>query len=65
MANDITVAVSGEPIKNGTVVVTTSTTGQYSKLDTYVLNTPAIAAIQSKYDTRFDDPRYYSGDTPE
>ena len=29
MANDIRVAVSGQVIKNGTVVVTTTTTGQY------------------------------------
>lgn len=64
MANDIRVAVSGQVIKNGTVVVTTTTTGQYSTLDTSVLNRPTIEEIESKYDTRFDDPRYYRGDTP-
>lgn len=64
MANDIKVAVSGEVIKNGTVIVTTTTTGKYSTLDTSVLNRPTIEEIESKYETRFDDPRYYTGDTP-
>jgi hypothetical protein len=63
MANDISIIVSGQPIKNGTVVVSTTFTGEYSTLDTYVLNSPTIEEIQDKYDTRFDDPRYYTGDT--
>lgn len=63
MANDISIIVSGQPIKNGTAVVSTTFTGEYSTLDTYVLNSPTIEEIQDKYDTRFDDPRYYTGDT--
>lgn len=63
MANDIQAAVSGVVVKNGTSVVTCSRTGEYSVLNTYVLNTPTISDIQSKYDTRFDEPRYYSGDS--
>lgn len=63
MANDIRVVVSGQPIKNGTVVVSTTVTGEYSTLDTYVSNSPTIEEIQDKYDNRFDDPRYYTGDT--
>lgn len=63
MANDISIIVSGQPIKNGTTVVSTTFTGEYSTLDTYVLNSPTIEEIQDKYDTRFDDPRYYTGDT--
>lgn len=63
MANDIQAAVSGVVVKNGTSVVTCSLTGEYSVLNTYVLNTPTISDIQSKYDTRFDEPRYYSGDS--
>ena len=62
MANDIQVAVSGSLIKNGTAVVSATVTGQYKTLDTSVLNTPIIADIESKYDARFDNPRYYSGD---
>jgi hypothetical protein len=63
MANDIQAAVSGIAVKNGTSVVTCSRTGEYSVLNTYVLNTPTISDIESKYDTRFDEPRYYSGDS--
>lgn len=63
MANDIQAAVSGVVVKNGTVVVSTTFTGEYSTIDTYVKNIPTIADIENKYDDRFDDPRYYSGDT--
>lgn len=64
MANDIQAAVSGVVVKNGTAVVTCSWTGEYSALNTAVSNQPTIADIQNKYDARFDDTRYYSGDSP-
>lgn len=60
MATDIQAAKSANPVKNGTAVVTTTFTGKYSTLDTYVLNTPTIASIESKYDNRFDDITYYT-----
>jgi hypothetical protein len=53
MANDINKAISGNQIKNGTTVVTTTTTGEYSTIDTYVKNTPTINDIEAKYDNRF------------
>lgn len=53
MTNDIQKAISSNPIKNGTIVVTTSWTGNYSTRDTYVKNTPTIDAIEAKYDNRF------------
>ncbi len=62
MANDIQAAVSGEPVKNGTALVSCTRTGEYSTIETYVKNSPTIADIESKYDARFDEPRYYSGD---
>lgn len=62
MANDIQAAVSGVVVKNGTTVVSCTPTGEYSTIDTDVLNTPTIADIEAKYDSRFDEPRYYSGD---
>jgi hypothetical protein len=62
MANDIQAAVSGEPVKNGTALVSCTRTGEYSTIETYVKNSPTISDIQSKYDARFDEPRYYSGD---
>ena len=48
MANDIQAAVSGVVVKNGTAVVSTTFTGRYSTLDTYVKNTPTINDIKSK-----------------
>jgi hypothetical protein len=50
---DITVAISGNPIKNGTLIDTTSKTGYYSHYDRYVLNTPASGTIADKYGYRF------------
>lgn len=61
MANDITVAISGNDIKNGTLIVSTTMTGEYSLSNVYVNNNPTIAEIESKYDDRFDDPSYYYG----
>jgi len=61
MANDIQAAVSGVVVKNGTVLVSCTKTGQYSTINTYVSNVPTISNIQSKFDNRFDDPSYYYG----
>lgn len=61
MANDIVIAVSGDPIKNGSCVVYTNKYGDSKFLNTYVKNTPAIGDIENKYDNRFDDPSYYYG----
>lgn len=61
MANDINKAISANPIKNGTALVSCTRTGEYSTLDTNVKNTPVIADIEAKYDARFDDPAYYYG----
>ena len=57
MPNDIQLAVSGTPIKNGTILVSCLATG------TYVDNKPTLSDIDDKYDSRFDEPRYYSGDS--
>jgi hypothetical protein len=61
MANDITKAISAKEIKNGTLLVSCTRTGEYSLSNTYVKNTPVIADIEAKYDNRFDDPSYYYG----
>lgn len=61
MAADIIRANSSNPIKNGTLIVTTTFTGYYSKSDLYVKNTPTISDIENKFDDRFDDPSYYYG----
>jgi hypothetical protein len=61
MANDITLAISLNPIKNGTLVYGCSQTGLFDTKDTYVSNLPTLVNIQDKYDNRFDDPSYYHG----
>lgn len=63
MANDINKAISANPIKNGTAVVSCKVTGPTSKdlLNSSVKNTPTIGEIEAKYDNRFDDPAYYYG----
>ena len=61
MTNDITKAISTNPIKNGTLLVSCSRTGEHGLSNNYVKNTPTITDIQSKYDNRFDDPSYYYG----
>lgn len=61
MAADIIRANNSNPIKNGTLIVTTTFTGYYSKSDVYVNNTPTISDIENKFDDRFDDPSYYYG----
>lgn len=60
MANDINKAISANPLKNGTTLVSCTMTGEYSVLNTYVKNTPSITDIESKYDNRFDDITYYT-----
>lgn len=50
---DITLAISNNPIKNGTAVLSTTATGRTDVLNTYVSNQPSIADIQSKYGNRF------------
>lgn len=63
MANDITLAIGSNPIKNGTTLIQCKVTG-FTSNDTYneyVKNTPTLTDIQDKYDIRFDDPSYYHG----
>jgi len=65
MAIDIAKIKDSKPIKNGSIVLGTKVTGSTEKdfLNTYVNNLPDIASIQTKYETRFDDPSYYYGGT--
>jgi hypothetical protein len=59
---DIAKANTSADIKNGTLVVSCTRTGNYDVLNTYVNNKPILADIESKYAARFDDPSYYYGD---
>lgn len=63
MANDIKLAKSGNPIKNGTLVVQCKVTGSTIKdfYNEYVSNSPKLSSIEDKYEERFDNPSYYYG----
>ena len=68
MAQDIYPAVSGQAIKHGTIIVCSTGKGDgildyIDRDDSRVINTPELASITGKYDARWDDPRFYSGDT--
>jgi len=50
---DITKIQDANPIKNGTIVVSATRTGQYKTNDNTVLNVPTIGNIEDKYGYRF------------
>jgi hypothetical protein len=50
---DITKSISANPIKNGTIVVSTTSTGRYNTNNNTVSNTPTIESIDDKYGYRF------------
>jgi hypothetical protein len=50
---DIQAAISGIQIKNGSCVTSTTFTGAFKTLDTYVKNVPTIEDIKQKYGNRF------------
>ena len=58
---DIRKSISGNEIKNGTLVTTTTFTGEYSVNDTYVKNVPSLATIQAKYGYRFYNGVFVDG----
>lgn len=51
--NDIQKSISGNPVKNGSSVMSATPAGKYSTYNYYVKNTPDINTIQAKYDDRF------------
>jgi len=50
---DIQSAISGNEVKNGTIVTSATFTGEYNTLNTYVKNYPIIDDIDNKYGNRF------------
>ena len=50
---DITKIKDANPIKNGTLAVSTTVTGKYKTNDNAVLNVPTIGSIDDKYGYRF------------
>lgn len=67
MAQDIYNAINGAPIKHGTILVGIGKgdgiLDYVDRNDVRTVNVPNIDSITGKYKDRFDDPRFYSGDT--
>lgn len=59
--------ISGSTPKHGTLLIkaphgSDDPIGPNFRIDDYVSNRPAVADVDAKYEDRFDDQRYYSGD---
>ena len=65
---------TGTPHKEGTIITkapkgarsapaNSGWGGEYYTIDDYVSNLPTTGTINENYSGRFDDPRYYTGDT--
>lgn len=50
---DVRLAIPDAVIKNGSAVVSATSTGKYQTLNTYTKNTPIITDIDDKYGNRF------------
>ena len=51
-------------IKNGAIVTFAQMTGEYERSDPDLNTFIPSGVIEVRYDNRFDDVRYYTGDTP-
>lgn len=58
---DIRKSISGNEIKNGTLITTTTVTGVYSLRNTYVSNVPSLGTIDDKYGYRFYNGIFIDG----
>lgn len=65
MADVLQKIISGNAIKNGTAVVSVDKLGVVSNhtVNTVFNKTTEILTQSGVLDTRFDDPRYYTGDS--
>ena len=62
--SDVLQPINGSnPIKNGSLVTYQAKTGDNRKRDPDVNSFVPSGTMLSRLDTRFDDVRYYSGDT--
>ena len=56
---DVYTCISGNLIKNGTLVVHNSPLDVFTDYNSVVNNSPDSGVLAFKYDTRFDDTQYY------
>ncbi len=62
---DVTIAINGRTYRNGGIIVTNSTfpLSANNKIDPKINQISQFATQSGILDLRFDDVRYYSGDT--
>ena len=63
MSDVLQPVIGSTTIKNGSMVVYQANTGSTSKRDPDVNSFIPSGTMYTRLDTRFDDVRYYSGDT--
>lgn len=63
MSDVIRPVITANTIKNGSVVIYQNKTGEFSKRDPDLNQFVPSGTILTRLDERFDDVRYYSGDT--
>jgi hypothetical protein len=64
MSDVIRPVITTNVIKNGSVITYQNNTGAFSKRDPDVNSHQASGTIQTNLKDRFDDVRYYTGDSP-
>jgi hypothetical protein len=65
MSDVLKPVIAVNPIKNGAIVTYQNKTGEYSRRDPDVNQFVPSGTMFTRLDTRFDDVRYYTGDTPD
>ena len=63
MSDVIRPVITSKVIKNGSIITYQNNTGEFSKRDPDLNSHQPSGTIQSNLTDRFDDVRYYSGDT--
>jgi len=63
MADVAQVCKIGEPVVSGRVVVRKGQLGAVNVIEPKINQQAPVARLDAKYTDRFDDERYYSGDT--
>jgi hypothetical protein len=56
--------IGSNSIKNGSIVTYQNKTGEFSKRDPDLNSFVPSGTLHARLDTRFDDVRYYTGDSP-
>jgi len=63
MSDVLKPVITSNEIKNGSMVTYTNNTGAFSKRDPDLNSFVPSGTLQTRLEDRFDDVRYYTGDT--